>query len=400
MKPIYLDHSATTPLSHRALEAMLPYFCEEFGNPSAIYSYGQEAHNVLEKCRNRMAKALGALSTEIFFTSGGTEGDNWILRGVARSRRDKGRHIISSEIEHNAVRRTLEQLEEDGYEVTYLKPNSYGHITPAQLEAAIRPDTILISIMLANNVVGTILDIPALTAIAKKHRILFHTDAVQAVGHIPLQVKKLGVDFLTLSAHKFGGPKGVGAVYCRLPLKPSSHMTGGGQEKTLRSGTENIPGIVGMITALEEALEGLESKAQRLSAMRDRLIRELTALDGLELTGDPANRLPGFASFVIRDIKHSVLLVGALNELGICVSSGSACSAASKEASHVLLALGYDKALASASLRLTLGDENTEEDVTRAITAIGEVILRLRSSTESKPPRLEGRVAEMGTAQV
>lgn len=399
MHPIYLDHSATTPLSAQALEAMLPYFREDFGNPSAIYSYGQNAHNTLERCRNRIAKVLGALSTEIFFTSGGTEGDNWILRGVSRSRRNKGCHIISTEIEHNAVHRTLEQLEEDGFEVTYLPTDCFGHITAEQLEAAIRPDTILISIMLANNVVGTILDIPALSMVAKKHRVLFHTDAVQAVGHIPINVKKLGVDFLTLSAHKFGGPKGVGAVYCRLPQKPSSYMTGGGQEKTLRSGTENIPGIVGMTVALEESLTNVEEKNRRLITMREQLITGLTALDGIELTGDPVSRLPGFASFIVRDISHSVLLVGALNDQGICVSSGSACSAASKEASHVLLALGYNKAEASASLRLTLGEENTEEEIIRAIEAIKGVIIRLRSSTDSKPPRLEGRVAKIGSAE-
>ena len=399
MKRIYMDHSATTPVSERALNEMLPYFREEFGNPSSVYSYGQVGHNALEKCRNRVAKCLGALSTEIYFTSGGTESDNWVIRSVCHDRKDKGRHIISTEIEHNAVKRTLEQMEADGFQVTYLKPDSYGQITVEQLEAAIRPDTILITIMLANNVVGTILDIPALAAVARKKRILFHTDAVQAVGHIPLNVRKLGVDFLSVSAHKFNGPKGVGILFCKIPQHPSPLLTGGGQEKTYRSGTENIPGIVGMTVALEESLENLADKMEHLKKMRDRMIEGITQIPGVELTGDPVNRLPGFCSFAVRDLSHSVLLVNALNEQGICVSSGSACSVASREASHVLLALGYDKALASASLRITLGDENTEEEVEYVIEKTWDVISKLRGDMSSKPPRLEGRVKAIGGAK-
>ena len=246
MDRIYMDHSATTPMTEKALAAMLPFFREEFGNPSAIYSYGQTGKNVLEDCRKRMAQCLGALQTEIFFTSGGTESDNWAIRSAVRARKNRGRHIITSAIEHNAVLRTLADLESEGYEVTYLRPDHFGQITPAQLEAAIRPDTILITIMLANNVVGTVLDIPALAKVAARHRIWMHTDAVQAVGHLPIRAHKLGVDFLSLSAHKFGGPKGMGALYCRLPNRLPPLLTGGGQEKELRSGTENIPGIVGI----------------------------------------------------------------------------------------------------------------------------------------------------------
>ncbi|MDO4621972.1 MAG: cysteine desulfurase family protein [Eubacteriales bacterium] len=395
MKPIYMDHSATTRLSDQALEAMLPYFTEEYGNPSAVYEYGKNAKNAVEKCRNRIAKCLGALSTEIYFTSGGTESDNWVIRSICREKREKGKHIISTEIEHNAVRRTLEQMEEDGFEVTYLKPDARGQITPEQLEEAIREDTILITIMYANNVVGTILDIPALSAVARKHRILFHTDAVQAVGHIPINVRKLGVDFLSVSAHKFNGPKGVGILFCKIPYRIKPLLTGGGQEKEYRSGTENVPGIVGMTVALEEHMAHLEENTEYLTRMRDHLIREVGAIPGVHLTGDPEHRLPGFCSFVMEGISHSVLLVNKLNEMGICVSSGSACSASSKEASHVLLALGYEKQLASASLRVTLGMDNTEEDVETAIQAIRTALDVLRNEQASRPPRLEGRVAEM-----
>ena len=385
MDRIYMDHSATTPVTPKALEAMLPWFREEFGNPSAIYSFGQSGKNVLEDCRKRVAKCLGALQTEIFFTSGGTESDNWVIRGACRAKGARGRHIVTSAIEHNAVLRTLAQMEEDGFEVTYLKPDPMGRITPGQLEAAIRPDTILVSIMLASNVVGTILDIPSLAKVAAKHRVWFHTDAVQAVGHIPIRAHKLGVDFLSLSAHKFGGPKGVGALYCRLPNRLPPLLTGGGQEKELRSGTENIPGIVGMTTALEEAVSDLEEESARLSALRDRIIRELCAVPGVVLTGDPENRLPGFASFAVDGVGHSVHLVNALNEKGICVSSGSACSAASREASHVLLALGFDSRLSAGSLRITLGRDNTEEQADRLLSVLPDIIARQRLEAKKEP---------------
>lgn len=370
MQRIYMDHSATTALSETALNAMIPHFREEFGNPSAVYSYGQTAKNVLEKCRDRVAKCIGALRSEIYFTSGGTESDNWVIRSVCRSRKSAGRHIISTEIEHNAVRRTLEQLMEDGFEVTFLKPDRHGHISPDQLEAAIRPDTILITIMMANNVVGTVLNIRELARVARSHRILFHTDAVQAVGHIPVNVRELGVDFLSLSAHKFNGPKGVGAVYCRLPNRLKPMLTGGGQEKEGRSGTENVPGIVGLTTALEEAVAAISERTDHLTRMRERMISGILAIPGYHLTGDPVNRLPGFCSFIVDGIEHSVYLVNKLNEHGVCVSSGSACSASSREASHVLLSLGYNKLQSSCSLRITLGHENTIEEVDRVIQLI------------------------------
>ncbi len=385
MKRIYMDNSATTPVSEAALKAMLPWFREEFGNPSAIYSYGQSGKNILEDCRKRVAKCLGALPTEIFFTSGGTESDNWAVRSACRARGTKGRHIIASAIEHNAILRTLGQMEEDGFEVTYLQPDRLGRITPEQLEAAIRPDTILISIMLASNVVGTVLDIAALAKIAAKRRIWFHTDAVQAVGHIPVQAHALGVDFLSLSAHKFGGPKGVGALYCRMPNNLPPLITGGGQEKEHRSGTENIPGIVGMTTALEEAVENMDEERARLSALRDRIIAGACAIPGVELTGDPENRLPGFVSLTVDGIGHSVHVVNALNEKGICVSSGSACSAASREASHVLLALGYDAKKASGTLRITLGAENRSEEVDYLLSVLPELIMQQRTKAAATP---------------
>ena len=385
MEPVYMDYSATTPVSEKALAAMLPWFREEFGNPSAIYGYGQNGKNILEDCRKRMAKCLGVLSSEIYFTSGGTESDNWAIRSACKARSTRGRHIIASAIEHNAVLRTLADMENDGFSVTYLTPDRCGQITPDQLEAAIRPDTILVTIMLANNVVGTVLDIPALSRVTARHRIWFHTDAVQAVGHIPLKAHALGVDFLSLSAHKFGGPKGVGALYCRLPNRLPPLLTGGGQEKELRSGTENVPGIVGMTTALEESVADLEKESIRLAALRDRLIRGACAIPDVELTGDPVNRLPGFASFTVEGIGHSVHLVNALNEQGICVSSGSACSAASREASHVLLALGYDAALAALSLRITLGKDNTPEQVERVLSLLPDTIERLRLEAKKEP---------------
>lgn len=380
-KPIYMDHAATTALSKTALQAMLPYFTEEYGNPSAVYSYGQTAHNALESCRDRAAKAIGAMRSEIFFTSGGTESDNWAIRGVCRYKK-KGKHIISSAIEHNAVRKTLEQLESDGYEVTYLQPDKLGHIAPEALESAIRPDTILVSIMLANNVVGTILNIKSLAAVAHKHRVLFHTDAVQAVGHIPLNVRELGVDFLSVSAHKFGGPKGVGMLFCKVPYRLPPMLTGGGQERDGRSGTENIPGIIGMTAALEEMTAKLPENTAYLQDLQNYLVEKVLEIPGIHLTGDPEHRLPGFCSFVVEGIPHSVFLVNELNEQGFCVSSGSACSASSREASHVLLALGYEKKLAGCSLRITLGTENTKAEIDALLPALEAAVQKVRKARE------------------
>lgn len=395
MNRIYMDHAATTRVSERAFQAMLPYFREEYGNPSAVYSYGQTGKNIVEKCRDRIAKSIGALRTEIYFTSGGTESDNWVIQSICRSKKEKGRHIISTAIEHNAVRKTLACMEEEGFEVTYLSPDRYGQISVGQLENAIRKDTILITIMLANNVVGTILNIKELAKAARKHHILFHTDAVQAVGHIPVNVRELGVDFLSISAHKFNGPKGVGALFSRLPNRLKPLLAGGGQEKEGRSGTENVPGIAGMAEALEEAVERLPQSMEYLDHLRTCLMDGVKKIPGVHITGDENDRLPGFCSFVVEGIPHSVLLVNAMNEKGVCVSSGSACSASSKEASHVLLALGYDEKLAQSSLRITLGMDNSREDVEYAVQALTEAIVTIRTEQVSRAPRLEGRVDEI-----
>lgn len=379
MAIIYMDHAATTRLSEKALGAMLPYFREEFGNPSAIYDHGSTAKNAVEKSRATVAKAIGALRSEVFFTSGGTESDNWAIKCAAKRMGGKGRHIISTQIEHNAVLKTLEQLEKEGYSVTYLQPDKNGQISPEQLEAAIRQDTVLISIMLANNVVGTVLRIKELSAIARKRRILFHTDAVQAVGHIPVNARELGVDFLSLSAHKFSGPKGVGALYCRLPNRLAPLIAGGGQEREMRSGTENVPGIVGMAAALEEAVEQLDTSVPYLTALRDKLVSGILPTPGVTLTGDPDHRLPGMASFIVDGIPHGVFLVQELNKLGVCVSSGSACSAASKEASHVLRAMGYSEEASGDGLRISLGTENTEAEVDYLLQVFPGVVRKLRN---------------------
>jgi cysteine desulfurase len=331
-----MDNSATTALSETALEAMLPYFRERFGNPSALYSYGQEAKKALEDSRRTVAEALGALNNEIYFTSGGTESDNWAIHSACTLSAKKGAHIVTSAIEHSAIIRTLEQREKRGYAVTALKPDRNGQITPEQLEEAIRGDTILVSVMMANNVAGTVLRTRELCAVSHKRGVLFHTDAVQAAAHIPIDTRALGVDMLSISAHKFHGPKGVGALFTRIPLAPAPYITGGGQEKGQRSGTENVPGIVGMAAAIREGVENLSRNTAYLTALRDNLIDHTLKIPGAYLTGDPSDRLPGHASFVFEGIGHSAHLIAMLNDAGICAGSGSACSASAKEAPHVL----------------------------------------------------------------
>lgn len=383
---IYVDNAASTPVSEKALAAMLPYFREYFGNPSAIYSYGQEAKKALEDSRRVVGKAIGALNNEIYFTSGGTESDNWALHSVGALKNKNGKHIISTAIEHNAVLRTLEKMVDRGYEITLLKPDGNGQITAEQLEGAIRNDTVLISIMMANNVIGTVLPIKALCAAAHKHNIIFHTDAVQAVTHIPINVRSLSVDLLSLSAHKFHGPKGVGALFSKIPLMPTPYITGGGQEKGLRSGTENVAGIVGMAAAIEEGTEHLTSHTQYIRVLRDKLIENTLKIPGAYLTGDPINRLPGHASFVFEGIKYSVYVINMLNEAGICASSGSACSASSTEAPHVLSALGYDKEIARSALRISLSHYNTEKEIDRINEKLPRLIRELRHRIEKINP--------------
>ena len=329
---IYADHAATTAVSDTALQAMLPHFTAAYGNPSSLYRFAQEGKTDLERARAEIAACLNARPEEIYFTSGGTEADNWALRGLAE---------------------------------------------PRALEGAIRPDTILISIMAANNEIGTIEPVAELGRIARAHKVLFHTDAVQAVGHIPVDVEAWNVDLLSLSAHKFRGPKGVGALYVKKPLRLPALIQGGGQEKGRRSGTENVPGAVGMAAALREAVDGLSRESPRLAALRDRLIDGLTGLPYTRLTGDPVNRLPGTASFVFEGVEGEALLLH-LDARGICASSGSACSSASLDPSHVLLAIGLPHAIAHGSLRLSLGAENTEADVDYILKEVPQVVAYLR----------------------
>ena len=377
---IYADHAATTAVTDTALAAMLPHFVRDYGNPSSLYRFAQEGKTHLEQARAQVAACLNAGPEEIYFTSGGTEADNWALRGVAELmalRGKKGGHIITSAIEHHAVLHTAQYLEKQGYEVTYLPVDGDGLVDPTAVEGAIRPDTILISIMAANNEIGTVEPIAQIGAIARAHKVLFHTDAVQAVGHIPVDVEAWNVDLLSLSGHKFGGPKGVGALYVKKPLRLPPLIQGGGQEKGRRSGTENVPGAVGMAAALKEAVDRMPAENARLSALRDKLIAGLAVLPYARLTGHPARRLPGTASFVFEGVEGEALLLH-LDAKGICASSGSACSSASLDPSHVLLAIGLPHAIAHGSLRLSLGRENTEADVEYILKEVPAVVNYLR----------------------
>ena len=359
---VYADNAATTPVSKIAFDAMEPYFSQEYGNPSALHLFGHKSKIAVEAARKKIAKSIGALSNEIYFTSGGTESDNWAILGSIDRKNDRGKHIITSSIEHSAIYNVTETLIEQGYEITYLPVNEYGQIDPKDLESAIRKDTVLVSIMMANNEIGTIIKIKELCDIAHKSNILFHTDAVQTTGHIPINVKKLGVDMLSMSSHKFGGPKGIGALYLRLGKSLSPLIIGGGQERGLRSGTTNTTGIIGMAAALEDSVKNMDENIRHITSLRNRLIEGMLEHPNVKLTGDPDNRLPGIASFVIDDINGAVL-VGAFSELGICVSAGSACSAGSGEQSRVLLACGYSDELATNSVRFSMDTLNDDNDI-------------------------------------
>ena len=377
---IYADHAATTAVTDTALAAMLPHFTRDYGNPSSLYRFAQEGKTHLEEARAQVAACLNAKPEEIYFTSGGTEADNWALRGVAELMALKGKktgHIITSAIEHHAILHTAQYLEKQGYEVTYLPVDREGLVDPAAVEQAIRPDTILISVMAANNEIGTIQPIAEIGAIARAHKVLFHTDAVQAVGHIPVDVEGWNVDLLSLSGHKFGGPKGIGALYMRKPLRLPALIQGGGQEKGRRSGTENVPGAVGMAAALKEAVDRLPEESARLTALRDKLIAGLSKLPYTSLTGHPSKRLPGTASFVFEGVEGEALLLH-LDAEGICASSGSACSSASLDPSHVLLSIGLPHAIAHGSLRLSLGPGNSEEEVDYILKEVPAVVAYLR----------------------
>lgn len=379
MRKVYLDNAATTALSPRVLEAMLPYFTQYYGNPSSVHAFGREAKQGLDKARDQVAKALNCEPSEVIFTGCGTESDNTVLLGVAQRYGDKGKHIITTNVEHHAILHTCEYLEKQGYSVTYLPVDQDGLVTAEQVAAAIRPDTILVSIMFANNEVGTIMPIQEIGAVCKEKGVLFHTDAVQAVGHIPVDVQAMHIDMLSLSAHKFHGPKGVGALYCRKGIRLPSYIMGGAQEKGRRAGTENVAGIVGLGAAIQLATEQLEENRAKMTALRDRLMTGIqTRISEVKLNGHPTNRLPNNVNFSFKYIEgESILLMLDMN--GIAASSGSACTSGSLDPSHVLLALGLPHEIAHGSVRLTLGDETTEEDIDYTIDVLEKTVARLRA---------------------
>lgn len=374
---IYADNAATTKLSSGALAAMMPYLTQEFGNPSSLYDFAGQAKSALEKARADIAQCLNAEATEIFFTSGGTESDNWALRGVAEALGKKGKHILISAIEHHAILHTGDWLRRQGFEVELLPVDRFGTVQPETLEKALRADTILVSVMLANNEIGTIEPVKELATIAHKRGVLFHTDAVQAAGHIPVDVKNLGVDLLSLSGHKFHGPRGAGVLYIKKGTAILPLIQGGGQERGRRSGTENVAGAVGLAAALKEQCAHLDERSLWQSVLRDKLIREILKLPCSYLTGNPINRLPSIASFAFEAIEGESILL-QLDARGICASSGSACSSTSLEPSHVLLAIGLPHEVAHGSVRLSLGDDVTEEDVDTIAKNLIEAVNDLR----------------------
>ena len=375
---IYLDNSATTPLKKEVLDAMMPYLTQHFGNPSSIYTIGRDAKAAIETARQQVADAIGATPAEIYFTGCGSEADNWAIKGIARAKEKKGKHIITSAIEHHAVLHTLNYLEKQGFEVTYLPVDEFGKISLAVLEEAIRPDTILITIMTANNEVGTIQPILEIGKIARAHNVVFHTDAVQAIGVLEMDVKEMCVDMLSLSAHKFGGPKGVGALYVRNGIRPEIFMHGGAQERARRAGTENVASIVGLGKAITLATKNIPEKAKKLSALRDYLIEHIMKeIPYVKLNGHPADRLPGNANFSFHFIEgESLLLMLDLN--GIAASSGSACTSGSLDPSHVLLAMGLPHETAHGSLRISIGEENTKEEIDQVIALLPQIVQKLR----------------------
>jgi len=379
MQRIYLDHAATTPTSPEVVKAMLPYFTDAFGNASSIYSYGREARGAVEEARTKVAELIGARSEEIILTSGGTEADNYALKGVAYANERKGNHIITTSIEHHAVMEVCKFLEKRGFKINYLPVDKYGLVDPDDVKRAITDKTILISVMHANNQVGTIEPVEEIGKIAREAGVCFHTDAVQTLGHIPVNVDKLKVDLLAISAHKFYGPKGVGALYARKGTRLVSFMHGGEQEKRRRAGTENVPAIMGLGKAVELAGQEMGEEAERLAYLRDKLIKGLgEKIDHIRLNGHPTRRLPNNVNVSVDFVEGESMLLN-LDLEGICASTGSACSSAILEPSHVLLALGLPPEQAHGSLRFTLGRENTEADVERVLEVLPGIVARLRA---------------------
>lgn len=376
---VYCDNAATTKVTQSVLDAMLPCFTEGYGNASSIYRLGQQAAKTVLASRERVAQAIGAKINEIYFTAGGSESDNWAIKGAAELGAKNGKkHIITTAVEHHAVLHTCEYLEKHGFEITYLPVDEYGLVTAQQVADAIRGDTCLVTVMFANNEIGTIMPIAEIGAVCRERKITFHTDAVQAVGHIPIDVKAMNIDLLSLSGHKLGAPKGVGALYIRTGIVLPNLIAGGGQERGRRAGTENVPGIVGLAQAITDAVADIPEKNAHLSKMRDRLIEGLLKIPQTRLNGHPAERLDSNVNISVRGIEgESLLLMLDLN--GICASSGSACTSGSLDPSHVLLAIGLPHETAHGSLRLTLGDDTTDEDIDYILEVVPQVVTRLRS---------------------
>ncbi len=376
---IYLDNASTTSLAPEALESMLPFLQESWGNPSSIHGTGREARKAIDRARRQVAAAIGAEVKDIYFTAGGSESDNWAIKGIAFAHRNRGNHIITSAIEHHAVLEPCEWLEKQGFRVTRLPVDATGRVRPEDVERAVSPETVLISVMAANNEIGTLEPIGEIAAIAKRHGIPFHTDAVQAIGAVPIDVRRSGIDLLSLSGHKFHGPKGVGALYVRGGLKIDPLVHGGEQERGYRSGTENVPGIVGMGTAIERAMARMDENARRISALRDRLIRGiLERIPGSRLNGHPETRLPNNCHVSIPGAQGEALLL-RMDLVGIACSSGSACTSGSLDPSHVLQAIGLDEEEAGGSLRLTLGEETTEAEIDEVLRVLPGIAADLRA---------------------
>ena len=374
-----MDHSATTATDPAVVEAMLPWFSRQYGNPSSLYHLARESRAAIEEARGKVAKAIGAKPEEIYFTSGGTESDNWALKGTAFALRKKGNHIITSAIEHHAITHTCDYLRKQGFDITYLPVDEYGQVRIEDLKAAITDKTILVSVMFANNEIGTIQPIQEIGAICRERGVLFHTDAVQVIGNLPVDVSAMNIDLLSLSAHKFYGPKGIGALYIRKGVRIDNYLHGGGQEHRKRAGTENVPGIVGLGVAIEKAVMDLDVKTSQIRALRDTLLeRILHEIPNTRLNGHRTMRLPGNMNVSFEFIEGESLLL-LLDHAGIAASTGSACSSGSLEPSHVLLAIGLPAEVAHGSLRLTLGVENTDEDVSYAFDEIKKAVERLRT---------------------
>lgn len=379
MKNVYMDYSATTYVKPEVLEEMLPYFTQKFGNPSSFYGISRETKKAIDKAREQIAKALNCLSEEVYFTGGGSEADNWAIKGIASAHRNKGNHIITTKIEHHAVLHTCEYLEKNGFEVTYLDVDEEGFVRLEDLKNAITDKTILVSIMFANNEIGTIEPIKEIGEICREKKIFFHTDAVQAIGNVPVDVKEMNIDMLSLAGHKLYGPKGIGVLYIKKGIKIDNLIHGGAQERNRRAGTENIASIVGLGKAVELATENLEEHMNKLTALRDKLINGLLEIPYTKLNGPRGDkRLPGNANVCFRFIEGESILL-SLDFKGVCASSGSACTSGSLDPSHVLLAIGLPHEIAHGSLRLSMGEGSTEEDVDYVLEVVPPIIERLRN---------------------